>query len=186
MQGRLQIDVFAAGKGAVKAGGIIENGDLAVHLYASGTWPQIAGDHLEQCRFSAAVDADDAPALALLDLERDVLQSGKSLVDAADLVLDHAGRGSRRASAPQRTENGQLQARRGRRPQPEIFRNILDADRHAVVAARRGYWLVCSHFGHSTSAKACLDLMKNQYPETPTTSDTTKRIAIAAGSGIFP
>src|SRR5207237_7767573 len=70
-----EVNVLASGELAVKADGDLqERADTAVDFRGSARRIGDAGEDLEQRALSCAVAPDDADDLALLDLERDVLE----------------------------------------------------------------------------------------------------------------
>src|SRR5215207_2767470 len=78
--GRVQVDVLAAGQLAVEAGPQLQQrGDPAPDLDRAGGRGQDARQHLEQCRLARAVGTDQPDGLAGADLQTDVLEGPEPL-----------------------------------------------------------------------------------------------------------
>src|SRR4029453_18218529 len=78
--GRVQVDVLAAGELAVEAGPQLQQGgDPAPDLDRAGGRGEDPRQHLEQGRLARAVGADEADGLAGPDLEVDVLEGPEPL-----------------------------------------------------------------------------------------------------------
>ena len=134
--GRVEVDVFAAGKIGIEAAAEFEKGgDAAGDGDVAGGGLERAGDHLEQRAFAGAVAADDTEALAAADFKGDVADGGE---------LAGAARGGARQGVAEKRKKA-----RGRLvPNRVGFGDALERDDGIELGFRWSGEDVSRHVGH--------------------------------------